>query len=67
MTKEEMFDWLDKNNAEIMRHPLQRWFRPDGTDFYTNFCLRSNNTQWPAFPTLQEAIEFAANFNDKTK
>lgn len=60
MTKEEMFDWLVDNNAQIMRGPSMKWTREDGSTFYCNFTLAAHNIQYPAFPTMVEAIEFAA-------
>ena len=62
MTKIEMFDWIIKNNAQITRSHNMRWNRPDGSVFYNNFVLSSNHTQWPAFPTLEEAIQHAFDY-----
>lgn len=64
MTKEEMFDWIVENNAQILRSPKMLWTREDGSTFYSNFTLSSGNTQWSAAETLEEAIEFAKNFQD---
>lgn len=64
MTKAEMFDWLDSNNATIYRQPMSKWTREDGSEFYSNFTLCSGQTQWPAFPTLSEAVQYAAMFGE---
>lgn len=62
MTKEEMFDWLVNNNVQIMREPPMKWTKPSGETFTCNFTMSANNTQYPAFASLEEAILFANNF-----
>ena len=64
MTDAECFKWIVDNNAQIMREPAMRWGRADGTSFMCNFTLSSNGTQWAAAPTLKEAIENAAKYQE---
>ena len=65
MTKEEMFNWIVDNNAQISRCPTSLWTREDGSKFYCNFGLSSRDTQWPAAPTLAEAIQFANRYQQE--
>jgi hypothetical protein len=67
MTYEELFDWIEENNASVIRGPNTKWTREDGSQFYSNFSLCSHNTQWPAFPTLKEAVEYAEDYLWKTR
>lgn len=61
MTKEQMMQWIIDNNAQILRGPAMKWTNAQGEEFYCNFTLAAKNTQYPAFPTLEEAIIYAAN------